>query len=351
MSVVSNRAFEVEASAATPPGALDARGEPGAAGAFGAGDLAELMVRFTEVSTRLQGTHEQLRAEVARLTRELTVAHEALERSRRAAALGEMAAGIAHEVRNPLASIRLYAALLEEDLREQSKPRETARKIRAAASGLERIVVDVLSFARGVRVHAEPVHAGSVIADVLEAVRRESPELFAGVLVQERRAVGDPRSVLLGEPGLVRQALANVVRNALQAMQDIAPGGRRMLTVGWSLRRMPGPRVRGVGGANAVALLVSDTGPGFAREALDRLFTPFFTTRAAGTGLGLAMVNRIVEAHAGSVRIKSWPRSAGPGTPDAAPVVGATVELLFPRAHPHSGATHDAALAPCTEAA
>src|SRR5262249_42196179 len=115
-------------------------------------ELAELMATFNEVTGRLQGTHESLKREVVRLQGELRDANEQLQRSRRLAALGEMAAGIAHEVRNPLGSIRLYARMLEHDLVDRPQERSVATKIAAAVHGLDGVVGDVLSFAREARV-------------------------------------------------------------------------------------------------------------------------------------------------------------------------------------------------------
>src|SRR5438874_11415481 len=110
------------------------------------------MASFNEVTSKLERTHESLRLEVARLQDELRQANEQLERSRRLAALGQMAAGIAHEVRNPLGSIRLYASLLEQDLGDRPAEKEIAGKIAAAVQGLDGVVGDVLNFSRELKV-------------------------------------------------------------------------------------------------------------------------------------------------------------------------------------------------------
>ena len=121
------------------------------------GDLAELMASFTEVTSRLEETHAVLRGEVARLTSELQQANERLRRSERLAELGEMAAGIAHEIRNPLGSISLYSEILEQDLEGDEEGAQTARKIGSSVRRLDAIVRDVLDFARDLRVRPEPV--------------------------------------------------------------------------------------------------------------------------------------------------------------------------------------------------
>jgi signal transduction histidine kinase len=139
-------------------------------------ELGELLAAFNEVTSRLQATHEQLNAEVIRLRTELVEANHQLERSRRLAALGEMAAGIAHEVRNPLGSIRLYAKMLDEDLVDRPAQRETVRKIAGAARGLDQIVGDMLSFAREFRVRVDACDASDLFDQALARVlsRRRS---------------------------------------------------------------------------------------------------------------------------------------------------------------------------------
>lgn len=269
-------------------------------------DLAELLGRFNEVTTQLQGSHERLNREVHRLRAELRHANEELARSKRLAALGEMAAGIAHEIRNPLGSIGLYARLLDDDLRELPDSRETAQKIGRAVRGLEAIVQDVLSFAREIRVRRDGVCAGDLFGATLEAV---GPSLLAGVSIERRGA----EVMVEGDFGLLKQAMVNLVRNAAEAMADRLAedaGAERRLTLAARVLRSGRPVLR-----------VRDTGPGIGEEALDRMFNPFYTTRASGTGLGLAIVHRILDAHGGTVKAKN--NTPGPG---------ATVELRLPAA-------------------
>jgi signal transduction histidine kinase len=273
------------------------------------GELAELFGAFNEVTARLQQTHERLTAEVARLRGELRRANDELERSRRLAALGEMAAGIAHEVRNPLGSIGLYAEMLASDLPDRPAERGLAEKIISAVRGLDAVVGDVLSFSREMK--AEPArHSAS---ELLERAAACCLDVLAGVRV---RLAGD--EAVDGDAGLLHQALVNLIRNAGQAMegqavQGPAGAGRGLLVL--SSRRVPGER--------ATVLSVSDTGPGLSGAVMERMFNPFFTTRAAGTGLGLAIVHRIVDAHGGRVLVSN--RQAHGEDPG-----GATVELVLP---------------------
>ena len=119
-------------------------------------DIGELLMSFNEVTGRLQATHDALQNQVGALQHELAMANEQLRRSRALAALGEMAAGIAHEIRNPLASVLLDVQGLQDDLRESPEQVEVGDRIAAAVHRIDAIVRDVLAFARDHRVHAAP---------------------------------------------------------------------------------------------------------------------------------------------------------------------------------------------------
>ncbi len=314
-------------TATTPPGARTALG----AGITPA-ELGELVAAFNEVTSRLQASHEQLRADVARLTRELGEANEALERSRRLAALGEIAAGIAHEVRNPLGSIRLYARMLEQDLHDRPGERAIATKIAGAASGLEGVVGDVLTFSREMKVRPAPIDATEAFDRALDACRHDEGAWRAVEVVRDdRRRVSEFEA----DPALLHQALVNVIRNAFEAMAE-HPSPPRRLTLNaqaGTMIEISGRRRRGT------KLTISDTGPGVTPQVMERMFNPFYTTRGSGTGLGLAIVHRIVDAHAGRVTVRN--NSDLGGGP------GATVEFLLPRGS--AGASSEPART-CTEA-
>ena len=132
-------------------------------------ELADLMRVVTEVTTRLEATHEQLRSEVARLSGELSEANQQLARSRRLASLGEVAAGIAHEIRNPLGSIRLYARMLIDDLADRPLQQKTAAKIGDAARSLEAVVTDVLTFSKEIKIRYATLDAETAFTLAVEA--------------------------------------------------------------------------------------------------------------------------------------------------------------------------------------
>lgn len=275
-------------------------------------ELAELIGAFNEVTARLQGTHDQLRGEVARLTRELGEANQQLERSRRLAALGEMAAGIAHEVRNPLGGIRLYARMLQQDLADRLPELEIVKRIDAAAKGLDTVVGDVLSFAREMKIHREPIGVKDLLERSLEACRHDGLPGCDGLEV-DWEGVTDAAGID-ADPGLAQQALVNIIRNAIEAMIESRRRPAR-LTLGLRDAEITVPSGRSLEGA---AIRIADTGPGISDEVLARMFNPFFTTRRAGTGLGLAIVHRIMDAHGGRVSVHNRPTG------------GAVFELVFP---------------------
>ena len=294
-------------------------------------DLAEVLGAFNDATTRLQVAHESLRAEVVRLQGELRAANEQIERSRRLAALGEMAAGIAHEVRNPLGSIRLYARMLVDDLGDRPSERTVAEKIGAATRGLDAVVTDVLAFAREMRLNLQPMEIEPVVARAVEeclAVDREEAGASAGAItvVRETDCVGD--GVAECDAAALHRAVVNVVRNAIQAMRDQgkAGGSVRELTIGVGERSMPDADGRT---RRSIAISIRDSGPGIPDHVMERMFNPFFTTRATGTGLGLAIVHRIMDAHGGRVEVRNAARGRG-----------AVVELLLPLEHRATAPAH-----------
>ena len=253
-------------------------------------DLAQIIRAYNQVTENLRASHETLRAEVVRLQEALASRDAQLQRSRRLAALGEMAAGIAHEIRNPLAAIRLFAEVLVQDLDDvgvDPAVAATAGKIAHAVMGLDGIVDDVLAFAREMTLKTVDVEVEPVLEKALAAVR--AAQSWPDITVR-RPEDADPRLSVHADPVLLHQALSNLIRNAVDAMA--ASGGTLFLGAQASPEAV-----------DQVVLTVRDTGPGIGEEAIDRIFNPFFTTRSTGTGLGLAIVHRIVDAHGGSISV------------------------------------------------
>lgn len=254
-------------------------------------DLAVLIQSYHDVTDRLKASHEILAREVGRLRDELHEKNRELARRERLAALGEMAAGVAHEIRNPLGGIGLYASLLERDLTDRPRQQDIAKRISAGVRNMEGIVGDILAFAGDGVPNRRAVRAGDIVNAVLAQVAPRAHGLGVEFEVDVRLA----DVTLLVDSGPIERALLNLLVNSLDA---IGRGGRIVI-------RMAEPSAE----EGMVGIVVEDNGPGIPAELVQRIFHPFFTTKETGTGLGLAIVHRIVEAHGG--RITAGQRGGG----------------------------------------
>ena len=261
-----------------------------------AAELGDLMQSVMETAERLQSTHDALQDQVLRLERELAEANAQLHRSRELASLGEMAAGIAHEIRNPLASIQLYAEVLSEDLAELPPQAELCSKIDRSVRRMDVIVRDVLQFARESTVRIEPMAA----SDLMDRVVAE-----CGARDRVRVAVRTDQDIFV-DASLMMQALGNIVRNGLESMESQDGDGALDITVGEQRLRRPDGTLQ-----DFTVFRIEDRGCGISEADQERLFNPFFTTRASGTGLGLAIAHRVVDAHGGHIQVSD---RAGGGT-------------------------------------
>ncbi len=251
-------------------------------------DLVSILQAYNEVTDRLKLSHERLAQEVCRLRDELHEKNKELQRRARLASLGQMAAGVAHEIRNPLGGIGLYASLLERDLVDRPKQLDVVRKMSAGIRNLESIVCDILAFAGDANTHPVAVSLGSVIQDVLAQVRPQADSSKVTIEVDADVSAW----VVFVDAGQIERALINLVLNAIDAVENDAPaeGGRVWIRAH-----------RHADDHTALRIAIEDNGPGMAPAILQRVFDPFFTTRDTGTGLGLAIVHRIAESNAGSV--------------------------------------------------
>lgn len=287
---------------------IDTASAPIGNASLDASELAALVHSFKEVTTRLEETHSALRSEVAELKSELAEAHERLERSRQLAALGEMAAGIAHEIRNPLGCITLNLEALTEDLHGSPEHLQLCGQVSRAVAKLDGIVGDVLTFARDTRVRPRSCH----LIDVLRSALASTSDLLESGDVDVRFDAEDTVEAEI-DAALLEQSVLNVLRNACEAMCEHETDFRQLEI---SLREGLLSDPEGRSALHAI-ITVRDTGPGIPADVRERMFNPFFTTRNEGTGLGLAIVHRIVDAHCGRVTVS-----------DAEP--GAIVELALP---------------------
>ena len=215
-----------------------------------------------DTAERLQSTHA-LQDQVLRLERELAEANAQLHRSRELASLGEMAAGIAHEIRNPLASIQLYAEVLAEDLAELPQQADLCGKIDRSVRRMDVIVRDVLQFARESTVRIEPL----VVSELMDRVVAE----FGGS-DRIRITVASQPDILV-DASLMVQAAGNIVRNGLESMESDPTGDPLDITVDEQRLRRPDGTLQGLH-------RLPDRGPRMRISESDqeRLFNPFFTT-------------------------------------------------------------------------
>jgi signal transduction histidine kinase len=272
----------MNATATTPPNAAQRIEE-----------LGRIIMAYSEVTERLQQSHEKLQQQVLALREELGEKNRLLERKNRLAALGEMAAGMAHEIRNPLGGIHLYASMLAKDVANMPQSLETVKKISGGVKRLEALVSQVLAFSRDIQVNPATADLAQIVARAIELA---SPKLDTNGVVWEVEGPAEMPVTL--DPLLIEQALLNLILNAAEAMDDRGGALRIFYDAGADVE------------ARQLRLIVRDAGRGIPAHVLDRIFDPFFTTKDTGTGLGLAIVHRIVEAHEGTI-IASNPAAGG----------------------------------------
>jgi signal transduction histidine kinase len=242
----------------------------------GQGELAVLAESFNSMAERLQSTQEQ------RVQKE------------KLASVGQLAAGVAHEINNPLGTIMLLSDVLYQQVDEQDPRRADLEMITEQARRCKQIVFDLLSFARQNRIMAQQTDVNQLIRNIVsEESLKESYEHVEIVLDLAPRL-----PTIQADPDQLRQCLVNLMTNAADAM---APEGG-MLTM----------TTRFIN-ARQIELEVADTGMGMSEETMSNLFTPFFTTKppGKGTGLGLSIIYGIVKMHRGDIQVWSKP---GQGT-------------------------------------
>jgi two-component system nitrogen regulation sensor histidine kinase GlnL len=232
----------------------------------------------------------------ALLFKDLTRVEQLEERERlrdRLAALGEMAAAIAHEVKNPLAGIEVIAGLLKRRLGDDAEAQEMLGDIITEAKMANAIVIEILDFVRPIRLQVEPIHLADVLADADVAA---SSAGRGGTMV--RLDVPPDLPSIEGDANQLRQLFTNLIANAIEALD----GRGTVVVSGGTVTGTGNPFASETGGA--VVVDVADDGPGIPAEIRDRIFSPFFTTKAKGSGLGLAIVRKIVEAHEGRIDVR-----------------------------------------------
>ncbi|NQU12639.1 MAG: PAS domain-containing protein [Desulfobacteraceae bacterium] len=215
-----------------------------------------------------------------------------VQRSQRLASVGRLAAGVAHEIRNPLSSIKGFATYFKERYREVPEDQKTAEVMIQEVERLNRVIGQLLEFARPMRIEEKPTS----IQDLIQ----HSVKLIQGDVNKKRihidTAISPEIDKMMIDPDRFKQVLLNLYLNALEAM-----GAEGTLSVRLGRDEDDGD----------IQIVVSDTGAGIRAEDLPHIFDPYFTSKSSGTGLGLAIVLKIIESHGGKIRVESQP---GEGT-------------------------------------
>jgi two-component system sensor histidine kinase HydH len=241
--------------------------------------LAGIMVALA-LTWNLARTLRRQRLEQERL-------HDHLRRAEHLAGLGKLLAGVAHEVRNPLAAIRSTVQLWQR-LPDTTRTPASLDAVIAAVDRMNALIGRLLYFARADNAQREPVDVNRMLTDTLELIRAQAGA--QSVTLETDLAASLP--AVPGSTAALQQVALNLLTNALQAMPS---GGRLRCST------------RAIQGGRALEMRIADTGPGIAPEARQHLFEPFYTTRPDGTGLGLALCREIVANHGGTIELLDEP--------------------------------------------
>ncbi len=276
-----------------PPVGIEARDE--------IGDLARAFAAMTERLHRSRADLEQLNTQLGARLADLQSTQDRLVQSEKLASIGEMAAGVAHGLRNPLASLRASVQLV---LRHPESPaaRELLESMIGEVDRLDHRITHLLAFSSPTPVHPIRDRPGPMVQARLSAMAQLLAERRIALEVDLPDSVAD----IVVDPVRLDQALTEVIANAIGAMPD---SGRLRVSTSQAV---------GSSGENEVVIEVADNGAGIPASAIESVFDPFFTTRPEGTGLGLTMARRFVEQNGGRLELSSQP---GQGT---------TVRFRFP---------------------
>jgi two-component system sensor histidine kinase HydH len=223
---------------------------------------------------------------------EIRQLQEEIRRTEKLAALGGLAAGVAHEIRNPLSSIKGLASYFGSKFPKGSEAREAARVMTGEVDRLNRVISELLDFARPSELTRQPTDISVLLSHSLKLIEQDAVAKSI-TIVQDFRIDSTCQPVI--DADRFSQCLLNLYLNAIQAMPD----GGQMQVSAWTM------------GDDAIHVSISDTGDGIPEDQQHQIFNPYYTTKSKGTGLGLAVVHKIVASHGGSINLQSKP---GEGT-------------------------------------
>ncbi|MGB4223072.1 MAG: [Fe-Fe] hydrogenase large subunit C-terminal domain-containing protein [Syntrophorhabdus sp.] len=239
----------------------------------------------------LLGESKKIYQQLEKSHRELQISHQELEqaqaqliRTEKLASIGQLAAGVAHEINNPLGTITIYAHLLQKSLESDDPRREDVDLIISEAGRAKDIVQGLLSFAREKKLKATEIKVSDILEEVLSLVINQP--LFRNIKIEKSFDPG--LQTIVADEAQLKQVFLNIIMNAAQAMDG---GGKLLINVS--------------SGKKHIKIRIQDTGPGIPPEVMRHVFDPFFTTKEKGTGLGLAISYGIIERHQGKVDVET----------------------------------------------
>ncbi len=281
--------------------------------------LAAMVVnRFVVENRRTTQRYQELAETLAETNRRLELAQAEARRSERLAALGQLSAGLAHEIRNPLGVIKGSAEMLTQKLGAADPlATELAGYISTETNRLSALVTRFLDFARPLHADLTPLD----ITAVLDRALNDVAQFWKGGPVQMEKDYEAALPLVPLDESLSEQAFVNIIQNAYDAMG--ASGGR--LRVQARKSRASG---RDGGSLDGVEVRIEDTGPGIPPELREQIFNPFVTTKKTGVGLGLSIVSKIIDGHHGTIRVEDAEHPAV-----GAPGQGARFVIFFPAAN------------------
>jgi len=284
---------------------------------------AMLVNRFVVESRRLTQQYQETAETLAETNRRLEQAQAEARRSERLAALGQLSAGLAHEIRNPLGVIKGSAEMLTQKLADSNPlATELAGYISTETNRLSALVTRFLDFAR-------PLHADltpSDISAVLDRALNDVAQFWKGPPVRVEKGYQTSLPHVALDEALCEQAFVNIIQNAYDAM-SVEGGGVLRVQVNAARRS-----TRDRDSVDGVEVRVADSGPGIPPDLREQIFNPFVTTKKSGVGLGLSIVSKIIDGHRGSIRIEDSFGSSGDGNKNR----GACFVMFFPAVSQHT---------------
>jgi two-component system, NtrC family, sensor histidine kinase HydH len=237
--------------------------------------LREAFLKFNQASERLQEKYQELARETEELREQLKAKDREVKRAETLATLGETAAAMAHEVRNPLGAIKLFLSLLTQDLQDRPESLEMLSQISKSVSSIDNVVSNILCFSKEKKAVHCPLSLNSIVQ--IAEFRRIYPRL-------QVQADLEANPFMLGNEHSLRQMIHNLLLNAAQATK----GEGRVA-------------ISSVDADEFIEICITDDGPGLPPHLVEEIFEPFVTTKNEGTGLGLAIVRQIASQHGGTI--------------------------------------------------